>query len=111
MSKFNKLPVAPEFIEALQDTAVTTLRKYFEKSDTPQDVVDLALGLESLGYYLTECYRNPKHLQGDPDDRFAIERIMVEVINAIANLGGEFNGSMLIGYHRKGTPLEKVEGE
>lgn len=111
MSNFKKLPVAPEFVEALQDTAVTALREYFAKTNAPQDVVDLALGLEALGYYLTECYRSPKTLLGEPDDRFNIEYEMIKVINAIANLGGEFNGSALLGYYRKGTPLQKEEKE
>jgi len=90
MSDLSVLPVAPEFTESLGETAVETLLEYLKDTNAPDSILQLTRNIETLGYYLAECYRAPEQLQRDRKDRLDIEEVMVETINLIAACGGVF---------------------
>ena len=106
MFDLNKLPVAPEFVETLQEDAVATLQAYLEKTKAPQEVLELARSVNDLGFYLTECYRDPKSLlKVEKADRFNVEELVITTVNSIAKVGGKFHGAATYSFPREGTPL------
>jgi hypothetical protein len=102
---FSKLPIAPEFVDVLQEQAMLTAIQYLKKTHAGEDITKLVEGIYELSYYLVECHRNPQSMTGDPRDRFEIEVPVIETINAIANLGGQFHADMFNSKPRKGTAL------
>ncbi len=92
MSDLNSLPVAPEFAEVLTENAVDTLLDYLKDANAPQSIIELTRNIETLGYYLAECFRSPEHLLKDRKDRLDIETVVVETINNIGVCGGMFYG-------------------
>lgn len=110
MFNLKSLPVAPEFVDALQETAVATVWKAMEAADIPpKDIFELFKNIINLDYYPIESYRAPKNLIGEPQDRFEIEKFVIETINQIGNLGGEFHGTYTFTYPRKDTVLQKIK--
>lgn len=108
MSDLSSLPVAPEFVEVLSETAAKTATDYLESIHAPEHVVELVRLIGELGYYVAECYRNPSALAGDRKDRFDIETVTVESVNAIAKCGGIFCGPFLDSQPRETAKLVKV---
>lgn len=88
----NSLPVAPEFVEVLSETAVKTATNYLEAVRAPEHVIALVRLIGELNYYLVECQRSPESLANERADRYDIESIVIESINAIARSGGVFRG-------------------
>lgn len=109
MSNLNSLPVAPEFVEVLSETATKTATDYLESIHAPEHVVDLVRLIGELGYYMAECYRNPSALASDRVDRFDIETATVETINAIVKSGGIFSGPWLDSQPRQVEKSVKVK--
>jgi hypothetical protein len=106
----NALPVAPEFVSVLEEHAVETALAYLRAANAPQELIDVVDCVSELNYYLIECYRDPKGLMKDRRDRFDIESIVIEAVNAIARLGGEFRGPIGDTIPREDTVLaEKAE--
>ena len=91
MSDLKSLPVAPEFIEALEENVTKTALDYLRKIKAEPDLITLVENISNFGYYLSTAYRNPESLLGERASRFGIEEMVVEAVNAIANLGGEFH--------------------
>ena len=91
MSALASLPVAPEFIEALEENATKTALDYLRKIKAEPELITLVENISNFGYYLAASYRNPESLMGKAESRFGIEEMVVEAVNAIANLGGEFH--------------------
>lgn len=89
-SDLNSLPVPPEFISALAENATQTALTYLEKTQAPKELIQLVENIHNFGYYLEVCYRDPQSLTGDPRHRLGIEEMVIEAVNAIAKLGGEF---------------------
>lgn len=90
MSDLSVLPVAPEFTESLGEAAVETLLEYLKETNAPDSILQLTRNIETLGYYLAECYRSPEQFQREPKDRLDIEFITIETINLVAVCGGVF---------------------
>ena len=102
MFDLNKLPVAPEFVETLQENALEVAKAQLKKLDVPEEVINLVEKVHDLGYYVAECYRSPENLMAeDKLDRFDIEDIVVEAVNLIAKLGGKFYGPQTNSESRK----------
>jgi hypothetical protein len=108
-SNFPSLPVAPEFVEALAETATKTALDHLRKFDAPEELVALVENIHDLGYYLATCYRHPESLTGERRSRFDIETIVIEAVNAIAKLGGEFHGPYGGFQPRESAPAESGE--
>ena len=108
MSDLNSLPVPPEFVESLQETALKTALDCLERLDLPQEVVALVKGINDLSFYVAECYRNPDTLVRDRNDRFDIEGVVIGSIDAIARAGGVFQGAFTTSAPRKiNQPIKK----
>lgn len=90
MSVINNLPVAPEFVDILAENATSTALAYLRKIKAQKELIDLVENIAGLGYYLTKCYSDPTSLTSDRADRFDIEAVVIETVNAIAKLGGSF---------------------
>lgn len=88
----NSLPVPPEFVEALQETVVKAVNEYLKKTRAPEEITLLVDSIFSLGYYVTECYRNPEGFAGERADRYDIEAVVLEAVSAVGKVGGEFYG-------------------
>jgi len=109
-SKFNSLPVPPEFVESLAENAMAVATAYLRKIEAPAEVVELVEHIYNLGYYMEVAHSRPEILMGDEQHRFGIETIVIETISAIGKLGGEFYGPYTHSRPRKGAPLaEKAE--
>jgi hypothetical protein len=93
VSDFSSLPVSPEFVDILLDTASQTAVAYLEKTQAPAEIVALVRNLYELGYYLETCYRHPEYLEKERSDRYDIESIVIEAVNAIAQCGGVFQNA------------------
>lgn len=92
MSDLNSLPVAPEFVEVLAENATLTAVNYLQAIHAPEQVIQLVKSISALDYYVTECFRSPETITRDRNDRYDIESIVIESINAIAQCGGMFQG-------------------
>jgi hypothetical protein len=92
VSNIKSLPVPAEFVEALQDTAEKTLHDAMRALKVPQNIIELVESSLSLSYYLMEVYRAPETLMKDRRDRFDIEEVVLESVNAISKCGGTFYG-------------------
>lgn len=101
MSTLDTLPVAPEFIDTLQENVLKVAKEQLEKLKVPGDVIDLVGKIFDLGYYTTECYRNPKSMMLDKSSRLDIEEIVIESINLVAKYGGGFQGPFTYTLPRK----------
>jgi hypothetical protein len=88
----NSLPLAPEFAETLAENATETAAAALEALHVPENLILLVRNIHELGYYLEECYRSPNPLLHERRNRFDIEAVAVETINAIAQSGGVFHG-------------------
>ena len=86
------LPVAPEFIDILAETATKTALDHLRKIEAQPELIRLVESISDLGYYLKICYSHPDTLLVERNHRFDIETIVIEAVNAIAELGGEFHG-------------------
>lgn len=100
MSEINSLPVAPEFVESLQEQATKTAIEYLEKIKVPEEIIQLIRNINDLSFYTAECYRNPAFLMRDRYDRFDIEGLVIESINNIAKSGGVFHGAYSVSVAR-----------
>ena len=95
MSDLTSLPVAPEFVEVLEDTASKTVVEYLIRTKAPDVIIQLVRNIADLDYYLIECQTHPEYFQGERRDRFDIEGLVIESVNAIVRSGGEFHGPYL----------------
>ena len=86
------LPVAPEFVDVLAENATKTALDHLKKIQAEPDLISLVESISSLGYYLKLCFSDPGVLLGERKHRFDIETVVIEAVNAIANLDGEFHG-------------------
>jgi hypothetical protein len=91
VSDLTSLPVAPEFVGILNDNAVTTALDLLRKMNAPEALVKLVGNIHELGYYLEACYRYPETLNRDRADRFDVETVVIETVNAIVECGGVFH--------------------
>ncbi len=86
------LPVAPEFVDILVEIAIKTALDHLRKIEAQPELLQLVESISDLGYYLKLCYSRPDGLLVERKNRFDIEEVVIEAINAIAALGGEFHG-------------------
>ena len=101
------LPIAPEFTGSLIQDVAETLTKCLTALNVPADVLGLANDLYDLSYYQEHCYHEQKVLLGE--NPFDLD--LPEIINHLANVGGEFRSRGLITYPRPGTILAKAEAD
>jgi hypothetical protein len=93
MIKLSSLPVAPEFVDILAETAAKTALDHLRRIEAQPELIQLVESISDLGYYLKICYSHPGSLlEADRSHRFDIETVVIEAVNAIAKLGGEFHG-------------------
>src|SRR6266496_5899561 len=83
------LPVAPEFVDILVEIAIKTALDHLRKIEAQPELLQLVESISDLGYYLKLCYSRPDCLLVERKNRFDIEEVVIEAINAIAALGGE----------------------
>ncbi len=108
----SSLPVAPEFVSALQEIAVDTATDALKVLGVPENIIQLVFHINDLGYYLQECYRDPEALLNtNPLQRYDIEAITIEAINDIVKSGGTFTGAYTCSIPRPFRPrrLRRVQ--
>lgn len=93
MSVYDSLPVAPEFVLSLEEIVTQTAVECLETLNVPRPVIRLVQAISELNYYLVACYQHPEDLQGPASNRFGIEAVVIESINAVAQCGGSFGGA------------------
>ncbi len=98
-----KSVVSREFVKSLQESANDVIQKCLKKLGAPAAMITLARHLAELGYYL-EMADKPG-IDFTPAG-FDIRTIMLETVNAIADLGGTFAGPFTGTTPRKGSLLD-----
>lgn len=104
----NSVPVAPEFVESLQETVAATLEQCLSALNVPESVVVLVDDLVCLAYYTRLFHEDPQSLIGD-NPEFDGASVVIKAINHLAAAGAVFPGPYMSSVQRPGTFLNKTE--
>jgi hypothetical protein len=98
------LPIAPEFVEILQEQVGETLLDCLDKLKAPSELIDLVNDLWGLGYYLQMRYQNPGCLSGE-NQSFDGAGAVIASLNHLAAVGAVFHSGYSYSLPRPGTLL------
>ena len=99
---YDRLPVAPEFVDSLFEDVSKCLTACLEKLNAPIRVINLVGDLDSLRYYMHLAYVDPHTI--DPT-KFDGAWAILECINNLAACGCVFKGAYTESLPRPGTFL------
>lgn len=108
--KSENLPVAPEFIESLRETATANLKHCLEALKVPADVLALVDDIENLSCYQRLSLEGAQNVGGD-DAWLDGKSVVIDTINNLARVGGTFPGYYFHSLPRPGTLLAKAKEE